>query len=97
MLELEGVEVTRQIRGSVPNTKVLVLTMHESDQMVRRELEAGARGYLLKSDLIACLLKAVKSVSTGQRFLTPKISKIVVERFLRTRSQGRHDEHADGD
>jgi DNA-binding NarL/FixJ family response regulator len=81
MAELDGVEVTRQIRRSVPNTKVLVLTMHESVDMVRRALDAGAHAYLLKSDLADCLLKAVKSVSTGQRFFTPEISDSVVERF----------------
>ena len=62
MPELDGVEVARQIREAVPNTEVLVLTMHESDQMVRRALDAGARGYLLKSDLTECLAKAVRAV-----------------------------------
>jgi len=47
MPEMDGVEVTRQIRESLPHTKVLVLTMHESHQMVRRALAAGANGYLL--------------------------------------------------
>src|ERR1700730_15363567 len=51
MPELDGVEVVRQIREAVPITKVLVLTMHESDQMVQGALAAGAHGYLLKSDL----------------------------------------------
>src|SRR5207247_3760401 len=74
MPELDGVEVVRQIREAVPDTKVLVLTMHESDQMVRRALDAGARGYLLKSDLTESLVKAVKAVSEGKRFLTPKVS-----------------------
>jgi DNA-binding NarL/FixJ family response regulator len=87
MPELDGVEVTRQIRAAVPDTKVLVLTMHESDQMVSRALDAGARGYLLKSDLTDCLPKAVKAVAEGKRFLTPKVSEIVLEGFLKTRSQ----------
>ena len=87
MPELDGVEVTRQIREAAPDTKVLVLTMHESDQMVRRALDAGANGYLLKSDLTECLAKAVKAVSEGKRFLTPKVSEIVLEGFLKTRSQ----------
>src|SRR5580658_5323579 len=59
MPDMDGVEVTRQIRQKVPDTKVLVLTMHESDQMVRRAMHAGACGYLLKSDLTDCLWKAV--------------------------------------
>jgi len=94
MPELDGVEVTRQIREAVPDTKVLVLTMHESDQMVRRALDAGARGYLLKSDLTDCLAKAVKAVSEGKRFLTPKVSEIVLEGFLKTRSQHQQGERA---
>jgi DNA-binding NarL/FixJ family response regulator len=87
MPELDGVEVARQIREAVPDTKVLVLTMHESDQMVRRALDAGACGYLLKSDLTDSLAKAVKAVSEGKRFLTPKVSEIVLEGFLKTTSQ----------
>jgi DNA-binding NarL/FixJ family response regulator len=86
MPELDGVEVTRQIRETVPDTKVLVLTMHESDQMVRRALEAGARGYLLKSDLTECLEKAVEAVAEGKCFLTPRVSEIVLEGFLKTES-----------
>jgi DNA-binding NarL/FixJ family response regulator len=94
MPELDGVEVARQIREAVPDTKVLVLTMHESDQMVRRALDAGARGYLLKSDLTDCLAKAVKAVSDGKRFLTPKVSEIVLEGFLKTRSKHQQGERA---
>ena len=94
MPELDGVEVARQIREAVPDTKVLVLTMHESDQMVRRALEAGARGYLLKSDLTECLAKAVEALSKGKRFLTPKVSEIVLDGFLKPRSQHQHGKRA---
>ena len=94
MPELDGVEVARQIREAVPDTKVLMLTMHESDQMVRRALEAGARGYLLKSDLTECLAKAVDAVSKGKRFLTPKVSEIVLDGFLKPRSQQQHGKRA---
>ena len=87
MPELDGVEVVRQIREAVPDTKVLVLTMHESGQMVRHALEAGARGYLLKSDLSDCLTKAVRAIADGKRFLTPRVSEIVLEGFLKTTSE----------
>ena len=87
MPELDGVEVARQMRETVPDTKVLVLTMHESDQMVRRALEAGALGYLLKSDLTECLPRAMEAVSKGKRFLTPKVSEIVLEGFLKAGGQ----------
>jgi len=94
MPELDGVEVVRQIREAVPSTKVLVLTMHESDQMVQRALDAGAHGYMLKSDLTDCLPKAVKTVSEGKRFLTPKVSEIVLEGFLKTKTQHQQAERA---
>ena len=87
MPELDGLQVTRQIRGASPNTAVVILTMHESDQMVRRVLDVGALGYVLKSDLAANLVKAVKAVSAGKRFLTPKVSEIVVKGFLKSGKQ----------
>ena len=91
---LDGVEAARQIREAVPSTRVLVLTMHESDQMVQRALDAGALGYILKSDLTDCLVKAVKAVSEGKRFLTPKVSEIVVEGFLKSGNQHQQDGRA---
>ena len=92
MPDLDGVEVARQIREAVPDTKVLVLTMHESEQMVRRALDAGARGYLLKSDLTDSIIKAVKAVAHGKRFLAPKVSEIVLEGFL---MEGGHHQQGD--
>jgi DNA-binding NarL/FixJ family response regulator len=94
MPEMDGVEAVRQIREAVPNTKVLVLTMHESEQIVQRALDAGAHGYLLKSDLTECLVKAVKAISEGKRFLTPKVSEIVLEGFLKTTNQNQKGERA---
>jgi DNA-binding NarL/FixJ family response regulator len=93
--QLDGIEVTRQIREALPAAKVLVLTMHESEQMVQRALEAGAHGYILKSDLTESLVKAVKSVSEGQRFLTPKVSEIVLEGLLKKESQHQRGERID--
>lgn len=94
MPDLDGVEVARQIREAVPDTKVLVLTMHESEQMVRRALDAGASGYLLKSDLTDSLIKAVKAVAQGKRFLTPKVSDIVLEGFLMARDHHQQEDRA---
>src|SRR6202051_1079421 len=84
MPDLDGLQATRRIREIVPSTKVVVLTMHDSDQMVRRVLDAGALGYVLKSDLATQLVKAVKQVSAGKQFLTPRISDIVLKGFLNT-------------
>jgi len=79
MPNLDGLEATRQILKVAPNTKVLILTMHDSFQMVRRILEAGAQGYILKTDLAANLVKAVREVSQGKLFLTPRVSEIVLQ------------------
>jgi DNA-binding NarL/FixJ family response regulator len=87
MPELDGIEAARQIRESVPEIKILVLTMNESDFMIRRALDAGADGYLLKSDLTVCLQKAVSAIAAGKRFLTPKVSEIVLEGFLKAKTQ----------
>jgi DNA-binding NarL/FixJ family response regulator len=94
MPDLDGLQATRQIREAVPATKVVVLTMHESDQMVRRVLDAGALGYVLKSDLAAHLVKAVKNVSAGKLFLTPRVSAIVLKGFLKTGNQPDPTEHS---
>lgn len=94
MPQLDGVEAARQIGEAVPDTKVLVLTMHESDRMVRRALDAGARGYLLKSDLTDSLIKAVKAVADGKRFLAPKVSEIVLDGFLKARSHDPQEDRA---
>ena len=82
MPNLDGLDATCQLRVVAPNVQVLILSMHKSDQMVRRILEAGARGYVLKSDLASHLVKAVKDVSQGKLSLTPKVSEIVLEGFL---------------
>jgi DNA-binding NarL/FixJ family response regulator len=94
MPELDGVEALYQIREAVPGTKVLVLTMHESNQIVQRALDAGAHGYVLKSDLTDSLPKAVKTIAEGKRFLTPKVSEIVLDGFLKTRSLHQQGERA---
>lgn len=85
MPELDGVQVTYEIRKAVPDTKVLVLTLHESDQMIQNALEAGAHGYVLKSDLTESLVDAVKDIAASKRSLTPKVSEIVLEGFLKAK------------
>jgi DNA-binding NarL/FixJ family response regulator len=87
MPDLDGLQATRRIREVAPRTSIVVLTMHESDQMVRRVLDAGALGYVLKSDLAAHLVKAVKDVSAGKLFLTPRVSDIVLKGFLKNGNQ----------
>jgi len=94
--KLDGLEATRKILNDFPETKILILTMHESAPMVRRILEAGARGYILKSDTAEQLVRAVREVSRGKLFLTPKVSDIVLRGFLdvEKRSRGARDDAA---
>jgi DNA-binding NarL/FixJ family response regulator len=94
-MPMDGLEATRQIVHTMPDTKVLVLSMHESDQMVRRALESGAQGYVLKSDLAAHLVKAVVELSHGRSFLTPKVSEIVLRGFLKVEKEPARFQRAD--
>jgi two-component system, NarL family, response regulator NreC len=87
MPELDGIEAARQIREAVPETKILILTMNESDNLIRRALDAGANGYVLKSDLTDTLPKAMEAIIAGKRFLTPKVSEIVLDGFLNRTGQ----------
>lgn len=89
MPELGGLEATRRIRQAAPETQVLIFTMHESDELLREVLRAGARGYLLKSDATRQLVAAVESLAHGSAFFAGRVSEVLLERFLeaeRTRS-----------
>src|SRR5437867_11453877 len=70
MPELSGLEATRQIRAALPRTEVLILTMHDSEQLAREVLAAGARGYLLKSDAGHALVSAVEALAQHKPFFT---------------------------
>jgi DNA-binding NarL/FixJ family response regulator len=82
---LNGLEATRQVMRTSPETKVLVLTMHESEQVVRDVLEAGARGYLLKSDAGRDLVTAVEALQRNKTFFTSKVAEMVLETFVKSR------------
>lgn len=83
MPELNGLEATRQILAEAPGTKVLILTMHDSEQVVRDVLDAGAQGYLLKSDAGRDLLAAVEALLEDRPFFTSKVARMVLEGYLR--------------
>lgn len=82
MPNMDGLEAMLQIRETTPGSKVLVLTMHESSQMLRRVLHAGASGFVLKSDLPGELVRAIDEISQGKLFISPRVSKLVVTGFL---------------
>jgi DNA-binding NarL/FixJ family response regulator len=82
MPELNGLEATRQIRKILPGTEVLILTMHDSEQLAREVLQAGARGYLLKTNAKKQLIPAVAALIEHQSYFDSKVSNLVLEAFL---------------
>jgi DNA-binding NarL/FixJ family response regulator len=79
---MNGVEATRQIRARVPAAEVLIFTMHDTDVLIGELLEAGARGYLLKSDAKQYLIAAVESLASHRPFFTGRISEQLLDSFL---------------
>jgi len=83
MPNLNGLEATRQILKTNPQIKVLVLTLHDSDQVVQEVLNAGARGFLLKTDAARDLVAAVEALRRGKTYFTPKVAAMVLDGYLR--------------
>jgi len=81
--ELNGLDATRQILKDAPNTEVLVLTMHHSEELARDALQAGARGYVLKSDADENLITAVDSLRRHKPFLTSAVTEFVLDDYVR--------------
>src|SRR5580692_3113785 len=83
MPSLNGLEATRQILKARPQTKVLILTMHEADSVIREVLDAGARGYILKTDAGRDLVTAVESLRRNKAFFTSRVSQMILDGFLK--------------
>jgi DNA-binding NarL/FixJ family response regulator len=81
MPELNGLEAAREILKSVP-TKILILTMYHSEALIRQALEAGAQGYVLKSDAGRDLVSAVHALRRNKTFFTRKVEDIVLCGYL---------------
>jgi DNA-binding NarL/FixJ family response regulator len=79
---LNGVEVTRQIRQRSPGTEVIIFTMHDNNNLIQDLLQAGALGYLLKSDAKHLLLTAVETVAEHKPFFTGMVSEALLRSFL---------------
>ena len=80
---LNGLEATRQIQRDFPQVKVLILTMHENEEYIRQVLAAGALGYVLKDAAARDLLGAIRAVYQGDAVLSPAITRLVIEDYLR--------------
>jgi two-component system response regulator NreC len=80
---LNGLEATRQIQRDLPHVKVLILTMHENEEYIRQVLAAGALGYVLKDAAARDLIGAIRAVYQGEAVLSPAITRLVIEDYLR--------------
>lgn len=82
MSELNGIDAARQIRKGSPHTEVLVLTMMESEELVREALAAGARGFLLKTDASHLLTSAIESLLQHKPFFSSHVSGVLLSELL---------------
>jgi len=80
---MNGPTAAALIAEQVPEIGVIVLTMHDSEQVIREVLKAGARGMVLKSDADRNLLDAVEAVAAKRHFFTPRVSEILLSEYLR--------------
>src|SRR3984957_8529249 len=82
MPNLNGLDATRQLLQMDPQFKIIVLTITDSDQVIREALDAGARGFVLKSDAARDLVSAVEALQSKRMFFTPRVNDLVLAGFL---------------
>jgi DNA-binding NarL/FixJ family response regulator len=82
MPNMNGIEATRRIVTSNPDTAVVILSMHQDESYVLRALKAGAKGYLLKDSLRSDVIDAIRTVAQGRSFLTRKVSRMLQEDYV---------------
>ncbi len=83
MPNLNGLDATRQILATYPDACILILTVHDSEQVVREVLATGARGFLLKSDAGRDLVAAVEALQNHRTFFTPRVAQMMLDGYLR--------------
>jgi len=87
MPKMSGLSALKDIKNRYPETKILVLTFHSSEEYILEAFESGANGYCLKKDSHAELLAAMKSILSGKSFISPAISSKVLEGYLEGRKK----------
>ncbi|MEE9399144.1 MAG: response regulator transcription factor [Dehalococcoidales bacterium] len=93
---VNGLEATQQIKRAHPSVKVLILTMHETDQYLSEMLEAGASGYVVKTTTSSELISAIRAVHQGDVHLYPSIARMLVEDYLQKVRTGEEKASYDG-
>jgi DNA-binding NarL/FixJ family response regulator len=92
MPNLNGLAATRQLSRQDPHCKIIVLTITDTDQIVQEALDAGARGFVLKSDAARDLVSAVEALQRNRMFLTPRVNDMVLAGFLDRGHRASHGE-----
>lgn len=85
MPELNGIDAAYRIRKQFPSTRIVILSMHSTMEHVFRALRAGASGYLLKESAGSEVVDAIHAVCAGHRYLSPKITDVMIDDYLRGR------------
>ena len=94
MPNLSGIEAAQRINSALPNTAIVILSMHSDEGYVLRALKAGAKGYLLKDSAEGDLIDAIQSVYEGKTFFSPEITKMLMEDYVREiRTRGAADSY----
>jgi two-component system, NarL family, response regulator NreC len=94
MPNLSGIEAAQRIHAALPNTAIVILSMHSDEGYVLRALKAGAKGYLLKDSAEGDLIDAIQSVHEGKTFFSPEITKMLMEDYVREiRTHGADDSY----
>ena len=83
MPRLNGIDVAQKISEKTPSTRVIIVSIHSDEGYVLRALKAGAKGYLLKASPEGDILSAVRAVAAGHAYLSPEISRLLVEEYVR--------------
>ena len=86
MPALNGLHAARQILRTGSRTKILIISVHDSEEIIRQVIDSGASGLVLKSDAARDLIAAIKAVCAGQTFFTPKVGQVVLNRHLKMMS-----------
>ena len=94
MPNMSGIEAAQRISTTLPDTAIIVLSMHSDESYVLKALKVGAKGYLLKDTAEDTMIDAIKAVSAGKAYFSPEISRMLVEDYIReVRRRGVEDSY----
>lgn len=89
MPNLNGLEALKQIKKKSPDVKVLILSMHKNDEYVLQSFKSGASGFIVKDSAASEVVDAIKTIHRGEPYLSPKISKIILDDMVKSTSQSK--------